>query len=689
MRKTSLLTIIAILVALVAGCAGGEEADKAPPLISGISASNITQTGALITWTTDEDSTSQVEYGPTTSYGSTTALDEDLVTSHSVSLSGLTAGTTYHYRVKSKDASGNERTSPHQTFTTLGLADTTAPVISNVTVSDITETTVTITWTTDEPATSQVEYGPTTSYGSTTTLDEDLVTSHSVSLSELQPDTTYHFRVKSKDQAGNDAISDDSSFNTAPSLGQVQGTLVAVETGQPLAGAAVILCRVTEETEGILQASLSCSTESDGDFELSNVPPGKYVVLYDPSGEGKDGWTQIDQLEIDYSFQAGTCEISNEFYQSFFGGVSVTYHQGFTCTSEDGVIVFNGALTSQAYNLTMEFHDSSKPVMLEVEAGETTEEVIEVTATYTPPEPTIAFEPTSFSFTATEGGANPPSQTLDIWNSGSGTLSWSVKTNVDWLDLEPTSGTSTAVTVSVDITGLAADTYNATITISAPGATNTPQTVPMSLTVNPAGPAELPGTFQYSIDYSDSDGNTMSIDVWVKDGKARSDWEQTPPGEPTQRMIFISDGEFDWLYNPDENTALKYPPESGMNPGIFYEAWFGACYYGPVSESGMLEAAQMACEDEPTCASVDIIGHETIGGEYCAIFTWTGTDGSTATVWISASNGYPLRLEFIDATGFTVTMEFTGIDLNPTISDDIFDVDQVFAPGTEIIDMTW
>jgi len=267
-------------------------------------------------------------------------------------------------------------------------------------------------------------------------------------------------------------------------------------------------------------------------------------------------------------------------------------------------------------------------------------------------------------------------------------LSWSVNSNVDWLDLEPASGTSTAVTVSVDITGLAADTYSATITISAPGATNTPQTASVTLTVNPAGPAELPGTFQYSIDYSDSDGNTMSIDVWVKDGKARSDWEQTPPGGLTQRIIFISDGEFDWLYSPDENMAFKHPPESGTNPVMVYEAWFGTCYYGPASESGMLAAAQMACQADPTCASVDIIGHETSGGEYCAIFTWTGTDGRTATVWISTSNGYPLRLEFTDAIGFTMTMEFTGIDLNPAISDDIFDVDQVFTPGTEIIPMT-
>jgi hypothetical protein len=108
-----------------------------------------------------------------------------------------------------------------------------------------------------------------------------------------------------------------------------------------------------------------------------------------------------------------------------------------------------------------------------------------------PEEPTIAFDPTSFSFYATEGGANPADQTLEVWNSGSGTLDWSVADGAAWLGLDPPSGSSTgehnAVTVSVDISGMSANNYDATITISAPGATNTPQTVPVNLTINPAG----------------------------------------------------------------------------------------------------------------------------------------------------------------------------------------------------------
>ncbi|MBI1999003.1 MAG: fibronectin type III domain-containing protein, partial [Parcubacteria group bacterium] len=92
--------------------------DITPPTISGVTASNITQASSTVSWTTNENTDSQVEYGLTTSYGSTSALNAALVTSHSVNLSELTAGTVYHYRVKSKDAAGNVATSEDQSFTT-------------------------------------------------------------------------------------------------------------------------------------------------------------------------------------------------------------------------------------------------------------------------------------------------------------------------------------------------------------------------------------------------------------------------------------------------------------------------------------------------------------------------------------------------------------------------------------------
>ena len=90
-----------------------------------------------MTWTTNEASNTQVDYGTTTSYGTSSTLNSSLVTSHSVGLTGLAASTTYHYRVRSSDAAGNLALSSDFTFTT-SAADTTAPTISGVTTSNLT-----------------------------------------------------------------------------------------------------------------------------------------------------------------------------------------------------------------------------------------------------------------------------------------------------------------------------------------------------------------------------------------------------------------------------------------------------------------------------------------------------------------------------------------------------------------------
>ncbi len=105
--------------------------DTTPPTISAVTSGSIAQTSATITWTTNEAADSQVAYGTSSSYGSATTLNTAMQTSHSVSLSGLTAGTTYHFKVTSKDASGNSASSADTTFTTQAPAsDTTKPTVS-------------------------------------------------------------------------------------------------------------------------------------------------------------------------------------------------------------------------------------------------------------------------------------------------------------------------------------------------------------------------------------------------------------------------------------------------------------------------------------------------------------------------------------------------------------------------------
>jgi regulation of enolase protein 1 (concanavalin A-like superfamily)/LmbE family N-acetylglucosaminyl deacetylase len=90
--------------------------DLTPPALTSIAALPH-PTSATITWSTDELATSSVEWGPTSAYGQPWVAAGDL-TAQRARLTGLACATTYHYRVHSTDAAGNEAASADRTFTT-------------------------------------------------------------------------------------------------------------------------------------------------------------------------------------------------------------------------------------------------------------------------------------------------------------------------------------------------------------------------------------------------------------------------------------------------------------------------------------------------------------------------------------------------------------------------------------------
>ena len=92
--------------------------DITPPVISSVASSSITTSSAVITWTTDEISDSLVKYGTAAGTYTLTASDPADVMSHSISLTGLSAGTIYYYVVNSTDPGGNSAESAEYSFTT-------------------------------------------------------------------------------------------------------------------------------------------------------------------------------------------------------------------------------------------------------------------------------------------------------------------------------------------------------------------------------------------------------------------------------------------------------------------------------------------------------------------------------------------------------------------------------------------
>jgi len=96
---------------------------------------------------------------------------------------------------------------------TNNLPDTTPPTISSI-ISSPSSNSATITWTTDEPSDSQVYYGLATTYGSATSLDTTLTTTHSQTITSLSPNITYNYKVKSTDASFNASISTNRTFTT-------------------------------------------------------------------------------------------------------------------------------------------------------------------------------------------------------------------------------------------------------------------------------------------------------------------------------------------------------------------------------------------------------------------------------------------------------------------------------------------
>lgn len=179
------------------------------------------QPAVLVSWTSNTSISSIVTYYPTTNPSS--VLDEVSVEltsgAHQLVLRGLFPDTAYSLVVSGRDKAGNEAQSDKQNFTT--ATDTRPPRITNLKIESSTTKAASgaseklaqliVSWTTDEPATSQVEYGEGAglSYPQKTQEDSTLNINHLVIITNLPPSRVYHIRALSNDSATNTGKSQD------------------------------------------------------------------------------------------------------------------------------------------------------------------------------------------------------------------------------------------------------------------------------------------------------------------------------------------------------------------------------------------------------------------------------------------------------------------------------------------------
>ena len=183
--------------------------DTAPPQISSIEAKSNDSSTAVITWITNEAADTRVEYGLTNLYGTFTSLITSKVTNHSQTLTGLTASTTYYYRVISKDSLGNVASSSGLlSFTTEDSnIDISAPIISGGSPGsslDVGTKSTLMSVATNENATCKYGTSEVTSYDSmanTFSITGGLL--HSIELTGLIDGSNITYYVKCRDQKGN------------------------------------------------------------------------------------------------------------------------------------------------------------------------------------------------------------------------------------------------------------------------------------------------------------------------------------------------------------------------------------------------------------------------------------------------------------------------------------------------------
>ena len=160
-------------------------------------------------------------------------------------------------------------------------------------------------------------------------------------------------------------------------------------------------------------------------------------------------------------------------------------------------------------------------------------------------QPRISRSPATLTPTAPHG-EDAPNQTFVVFNSGDGTLDYTITDDRTWMSVQPSSGTSDGevdtITVIYDTASMSAGQYSGTITISDPNATNDPQTIAVDLTIE--GGAATPAGF-YKVGW-----NLTSVPV--------------EPSDPDPTQVFQ---DLVALGNVISNNLYRY------NSGVGYEVY--------------------------------------------------------------------------------------------------------------------
>lgn len=441
-----------------------------------------------ITWTTDSPATSRVDYGTTATALTSVASDSALVTSHTLTISGLTPATTYFYRVTSVNAASASSTSPPAasaaaSFTTI---TNTPPVITAVTALPNLTGTATIEWTTDKPTTSRVDYGTTAGGLSSSTTDSSLVTSHAIQLTGLTQDATYYYRVTSVDAASNST--------TAPSTASSPASFVenAVAIWGPAATPAVIdgISSASTEVGVKFQSSVAGSvvgirfykSKANNGGHTGNLwtSAGANLGSVTFTGESGSGWQQAN-FATPIPIAANTTYVASYFAPLGSYSVDASYFvspftNGPLTALQDGTAGANGVFSTSASSTFPTSTSNSSNYWVDIVFAPASAN------------PVASLSPTALTFASQALNTSSASQTVTLTNTGGATLNLTgsvaiagtngsdfAQTNNCGLALAP----SASCAITVTFTPAAAGARSAALTI-VDDAAGSPRTIALS-----------------------------------------------------------------------------------------------------------------------------------------------------------------------------------------------------------------
>lgn len=181
--------------------------DNTPPIIANVQVNKVSNISADLSWDTNKETTDVVQYGTTSGIYPESVSDTN--GDRKVFISGLTANTTYYFKVTASDSAGHTVSSGEYSFTTTNIADATIPsvVYANLHATGRTDTTVDLAWSPGSDNTGISAYRIWRSLDGVSFVEAGIVsgTIRTYTDTGLDASTSYYYRLTALDEAGNES----------------------------------------------------------------------------------------------------------------------------------------------------------------------------------------------------------------------------------------------------------------------------------------------------------------------------------------------------------------------------------------------------------------------------------------------------------------------------------------------------